>query len=46
MLRDPSVAVLADKLKDCLQNSRQAESPDYNVVIEADRGFYLGQSRA
>jgi hypothetical protein len=38
--------VLAEKLKDCLQHTRQAETRNYNVVVEADRGLYLDQSRA
>lgn len=46
MLHDPSVAVLAEKLKDCLQHTRQAETRNYNVVVGADRGLYLDQSRA
>jgi thioesterase domain-containing protein len=46
MLRDPSVAVLAEKLKDCLQNTRHAETQNYNVVVEPDRRLTWDQSRA
>jgi len=45
-LHDPSVAVLAEKLKDRLENTRQEETPTYDAVIEADRRLYLDQSRA
>jgi len=46
MLRDPNVAVLAEKLRDCLENTKQAETPNYNVIVNSDRRLYLGQSRA
>ncbi len=46
ILHEPNVAVLAEKLRACLQNTRQAETPGYNVIIDADRRLYLGQSGA
>jgi thioesterase domain-containing protein len=46
ILRDPSVGVLAEKLKACLENTRQMETPDFDLSIDAERKFSLGQSRA
>ena len=45
-LHEPSVAVLCQKLKDRLENTRHAETPNYEAVIGADRRLYLDQSRA
>jgi thioesterase domain-containing protein len=46
IFRDPSVGVLAEKLKACLENTRQMETPDLDVIINDDRKLYLRQSRA
>ena len=46
MLRDPNVGVLAEKLKACLEDTRQMETPDFNVVIDTHQKLYLRQSRA
>jgi thioesterase domain-containing protein len=46
MLHDPGVAVLAEKLKDRLQNTRQADTSNNNVEVEADRRLSWDQSRA
>jgi thioesterase domain-containing protein len=46
ILRDPSVGVLADKLRSCLKKARQAEFSDFNMIMEGERNFHLGQSRA
>jgi thioesterase domain-containing protein len=46
IFRDPSVGVLAEKLRACLMNAREVESPGFEMVIEAERKFFLGQSRA
>jgi thioesterase domain-containing protein len=46
ILRDPSVGVLAEKLKACLENTRQMETPDFDVTIDAERKLSLGQPRA
>ncbi len=46
MLRDPNVAVLAEKLKDSLENTKQAKTPDYHVIADSDRMLYLDSSRA
>jgi thioesterase domain-containing protein len=46
ILRDPSVGVLADKLRSCLQNARRVESAAFDMVINSPRKFSLGQSRA
>jgi thioesterase domain-containing protein len=46
LLREPSVGVLAGKLKACLENTRQKETPEFDAVMETDQKLYLRQSRA
>jgi hypothetical protein len=46
ILRDPSVGVLAEKLRGCLQNARQSKSSDFDVIVDAGQKLSLGQSRA
>lgn len=46
LFREPSVGVLAEKLRICLQNARRTEAPYYDVFIDADQRLYSGQSRA
>jgi thioesterase domain-containing protein len=46
IFRDPSVGVLAEKLKACLANTNQMEKPESDMILEGDRKLYLDQSRA
>jgi thioesterase domain-containing protein/acyl carrier protein len=46
ILRDPSVGVLAEKLRGCLQNARQSKSSDFDAILDAEQKLSLGQSRA
>ncbi|HXP81623.1 MAG TPA: phosphopantetheine-binding protein [Verrucomicrobiae bacterium] len=46
LFRDPGVGVLAEKLRVCLQNTKQVEIHDFDMVIEVDRRLYSGPSRA
>jgi thioesterase domain-containing protein len=46
MLGEPRVAVIAEKLKACLENTNQMETPDFDVSIDVERKLSLGQSRA
>lgn len=46
LFREPSIGILAEKLRICLQNARRTEAPYYDVVIDADQRLYSGQSRA
>jgi len=46
LFREPSVGILAEKLKVCLQNARHAETPDYEIFIDADQRLYSRQSHA
>ena len=46
LFRDPGVGVLADQLRVCLQNTKQAETHDFEVVMDVDRRLYSGPSRA
>jgi hypothetical protein len=46
IFRDPSVGVLAEKLKACLANTNQMEKQEFEMVLESDRKLYLDQSRA
>jgi thioesterase domain-containing protein len=46
ILRDPSVGVLADKLRACLVKARHVDSSNFDLAIEAEGKFSLGQSRA
>jgi thioesterase domain-containing protein/acyl carrier protein len=36
IFREPSVRVLADKLRACLQNARQSETREYDVIMDGD----------
>lgn len=45
LFRDPSVGLLADKLSACLTRARQAQTPGFDMVAEADQRLYLGHSR-
>jgi hypothetical protein len=38
--------MLAGKLKACLENIRQKETPEFDVIMETDQKLYLRQSRA
>ena len=46
MLREPNIRVLAEKLKACLENARQQETQDFDVIMETDQKLYLRHSRA
>jgi thioesterase domain-containing protein len=46
LFREPSVGILAEKLRVCFQNARQAETPAYDIIIDADQRLYSGQSHA
>jgi thioesterase domain-containing protein len=42
IFREPNVQVLAEKLRACLQNTGQAETPDNDMIIDDDRTLYSG----
>jgi thioesterase domain-containing protein len=42
---EPNVRVLAETLKACLRNARQAKSPDFGMITDADQRLYLRHSR-
>jgi thioesterase domain-containing protein len=42
LFREPSVGILAEKLRTCLQNGRRVESPAYDIMIQADQRLYSG----
>ena len=46
MFRDPSVGLLAEKLKSLLENKRHLQASDFEVIVDAERNLYLDQSRA
>lgn len=46
MFHDPVVGVLAEKLKACLADTRQLETPAADVMPDGERKLYLRQSRA
>jgi thioesterase domain-containing protein len=45
MLGEPRVGVLAEKLRICLQKATQAESNNFDMIIDTERGFSFGHSR-
>ena len=45
IFRDPSVGLLAEKLRACLQKARQAESPRFDMITDADQRLSLRHSR-
>ena len=46
ILREPSVGMLAEKLKSCLENTKQMQTPEFDVIPDSDAKLYLRQSRA
>ncbi len=46
LFREPSVGILAEKLRACLQNASRVEKPAYEMIIDADQRLYSGQSHA
>lgn len=44
LFREPSVGLLADNLRTCLQKARYAGSPEFSIVADADRRLYVGHS--
>jgi thioesterase domain-containing protein len=44
LFREPSVGILAEKLRTCLQNARRVETPAYDMIIDADQRLFSGQS--
>ena len=35
VFREPSVRVLAEKLRSCLENARESETPDYDMIMDS-----------
>ena len=46
MFGEPNVRVLAEKLKACLENTRQKDTLEFDAITETDQKLYLRQSRA
>jgi thioesterase domain-containing protein len=46
IFREPSVGVLAEKLRVCLQNTKHMETRELDMMIDVERRLYSGQSRA
>ena len=45
MLSEPRVGVLAEKLQACLENTRQIETPDLEMIMDTDHRLSFGHSR-
>lgn len=45
LFREPSVGLLTEKLRACLQRARQAAPPDVDLIPDGDQRLYLGHSR-